>query len=92
MQIPSGLVMMLKSFGISIPDETLQQINEMIPQLPKIVPAALQAIDGFDKRLQNLETAMAFLVIRAKEQDARRNNSDNPDTRTGPGTGPGGIQ
>jgi hypothetical protein len=88
MQIPNGLSMMLKAFGIEIPEPTLQQINELIPQLPAKVPQALELINGLDRRLQNIEAGLSILIAQQqKDEYARRNQHHDPDTGTTGTTG-----
>ena len=67
MEIPSGLTMMLKAFGISIPPETLEQINTLIPHLPSVVSNVASKVNTFDQRLAQIEAIQIRLLDHLKE-------------------------
>lgn len=60
-----NLKSILKMLGIKIPDETMRQIEVLIPQLPQKVNELIAmnsaAVKNFDERLARIEDQLVFI-------------------------------
>jgi DNA anti-recombination protein RmuC len=64
----TGLAMMLKSFGITIkPEEVEQAFN----QTKNAVPAIAAKVQSIDERLSKIEETQAFILKHVEEMNAR---------------------
>jgi hypothetical protein len=55
-----NMMTVAKAFGVTIPEENVRQLEQLIPLLPgkirEIVSVTNEAIQNFDQRLQTLES------------------------------------
>lgn len=64
----------LKMLGIKIPPETLKQIEEMIPQVPRIVQQTIATVNfslkSYDERLKVIEETQLKILEKLDERDS----------------------